>query len=473
MATPRHHTARNPQRRNQARAVAGVAAMLGKTLMPWQLRAIEVITELDDRGRYAYPNVVLSVPRQAGKTALVLVLAMHRALTGPRQMVWFTAQEGQAARRRFLEDFAEPATDPNFTDAALVPHLDLKQGAGDTKLIVRGLGSVIRPFTPNAKFAHGDKHDLTIIDECWEFAEPKALALMQAVSPTQATRRRPQTIYLSAAGDASSTWWHERIAKARKGEPGWCIVEYGVPDDVSSTDVAAVADAHPAVGHTIDRQFIYDEAASLTPSDFGRAYGNRPSVSRESLLTVEQLDRLFTDDPIRPDAPFALAAATSFDRDRTAVAVAALDEAGHPLVEVLDERPGTTWAVDLIRRVHAARGPVATVVDPNSPSAVIADQLAALDDELLLPLTARELSTATDDMMRRAKLAPPEIRFRRHDAMRRAWQAAALRNVAETGRMWSRKHSVGSIAALEAGTLALHGLTHQPDPIEPARMVFF
>ncbi|GAA1089969.1 hypothetical protein GCM10009581_23550 [Tsukamurella strandjordii] len=446
-----------------------MSKLLGKELMPWQLRAAEVITEIDPAtGRYTYPNVVITVPRQSGKTALVLVLAMHRAMTGIRQQIWYTAQDAQAARRRFLEDLAEPAEDPAVTDPALIPHLDLKKGAGDTKLIVKQLHSTIRPFTPSAKFAHGDKHDLTILDECWEYDESKATTLMQAVGPTQQTRKRPQTIYLSTAGDARSTWWQSLVDKARSGAPGWAIIDYGIAEDVNPSDIDAVIEAHPAVGYTTPAQAIRDAATTNTPSEFARAYGNRPTLARESILTAEQLDRLFTAEPILDGAPFALAAATSFDRTETAVVVAALDHAGHPLVEVLDVRPGTAWAVDLIRAVRAARNPVATVVDPNSPSAVIADQLNAADPEMLLPVTARELSTATDDMLRRAGLRTPEIRFRFHDSMRRSWEFATLRHIAETGRMWSRKHSTGSIAALEAATLALHGLTHQPPAIEPA-----
>lgn len=470
-AEPRHHTPRNPDRQTLGPMAGKVAAMLGIELMPWQQRAADVILEIDPAtGRFAYPYVVLTVPRQAGKTALVLVLALHRALMARGQQVWYTAQTGQAARKRFLEDLAEKATDPK--ESRIAPLLDLKQGAGDTKLTVKGRRSVLRPHPPTANFSHGDKSDLNIIDECFDFEETKAKLLEQAIGPTQNTRERPQTIYVSTMGDASSVWWHTLVDEVRAGKPGWAIIDYGIADGVDPSDLDAVVAAHPAVGHTTPRQAIIDAASRFTAGEFARAYGNRPTLAREAILSAEQLDRMFTDEPIRDGAPFALAAATSFDRTETAVVAAALDLGGHPIIEVLDVRPGTEWAVALMRTVTAARQPVAVVADPNSPTAVIADQLSSTDTEdgppFLLPITAREISTATDDMLRRAGLRVPEVRFRFHDSMRRSWEFATLRYVAETGRMWSRKHSTGSIACLEAATLALHGLTHQPPVPEPA-----
>ena len=39
--------------------------------MPWQRQVADVALELDDAGRFAYPLVVITVPRQSGKTTLL------------------------------------------------------------------------------------------------------------------------------------------------------------------------------------------------------------------------------------------------------------------------------------------------------------------------------------------------------------------------------------------------------------------
>ena len=55
--------------------------MLGTPLMPWQQRVADTALEVDPgTGRLAYREVTLTVPRQSGKTTLILALAVHRAL---------------------------------------------------------------------------------------------------------------------------------------------------------------------------------------------------------------------------------------------------------------------------------------------------------------------------------------------------------------------------------------------------------
>ena len=80
---PRFATRPNPDRPSFGRHVATVAAALGTPLLPWQRLVADIAFEVDERGRYAYPLVVVSVPRQSGKTTLVLSNAVHRCLSRP------------------------------------------------------------------------------------------------------------------------------------------------------------------------------------------------------------------------------------------------------------------------------------------------------------------------------------------------------------------------------------------------------
>lgn len=471
MPQPRFHTPRNPARPSGGAQVAAIMRALGTPLMPWQQRAADVILELDPAtGRYAYPTVVITVPRQAGKTTLVMALALHRALTDPGSKTWFTAQTGMAARTRFLQDLANPAVNA-FGDK----HLDLLKGAGDTRLTFRATGSQIRPHPPNDSYLHGEQSDLNLLDECWNFTEPQALALLQAIIPTQNTRPNAQTIYLSTMGDARSTWWHGLVDAARAGRPGTAIIDYGIGDDVDASDLEAVAAAHPAVGHTTTRAKLAEAAEGMEPNEYARGYGNRSTTTRKALLPAAVLDAVETLEQLPADAPLVIAAAVSWARDETVIVAAAMD-GGVPVLEIMEQRPGTVWAADAIARFRDAQRPLAVVVDKVGPSAGLADELLLRGLELL-PLTGRDVSTGTEDILDRMthtdqdETLAPRIRYRRDAAFRRAWDNVAMRTVADIGRVFDRRRSAGSIAAAEASMLAVLALTHAPAPA-PAPMIW-
>ena len=91
---PRFSTPRHPDRDTMGPQVAKVAQALGTPLMPWQQHVADVALEIDpETGRLAYRELVLTVPRQSGKTTLILALAVHRAIGfGQPQRITYTAQ---------------------------------------------------------------------------------------------------------------------------------------------------------------------------------------------------------------------------------------------------------------------------------------------------------------------------------------------------------------------------------------------
>ena len=105
---PRFGTARNPDRPTLGPATGAVAPKLGKPFMPWQRDAAMVGCEIDpETGRPAYRKVLITVPRQQGKTTLFLSWQINRCLS-PRwvqpQRSAFTAQSGKDARDKWLDE---------------------------------------------------------------------------------------------------------------------------------------------------------------------------------------------------------------------------------------------------------------------------------------------------------------------------------------------------------------------------------
>lgn len=432
--------------------------------MPWQSASAAVANEIDAAtGLLFYSLVVITVQRQAGKTISNLATGAHRSLLTPSSRIWYTAQTGLDARANFLE-MARPAQ-----ISPVAPLFDLKRGSANTAMEFIN-GSEFRAHPPTAGSLHGKQSDLNLIDESWEYTMAQGDALMSGVAPAQSTRsRRPwpgaQTVVLSTRGTADSEWLDGMIERARE-EPRACLIDFGVPDDEDPTDFDVIAKYHPAFGHTMDMEALHTARTQMSSdAEFIRGFANVATGSKDPLLSEAVLNAATIPDAIPEAAPFAIGAATSFDRSWSVVVVVA-EVAGRYVAEVIESGPGVVWAAELVDAIAAARHPVGVGVNPDGPSGRLAD---ALTTDHRAP-TGREWATATNDML--ARIAPgkgqgdPTLLLRHDEGMRRAWRGAVMRHVAETGRVLSRKHSVGSIAEIEAMLAALWVITHPPESAE-------
>ncbi|WP_280383351.1 terminase large subunit domain-containing protein [Nocardia wallacei] len=452
--------------------MAKVAALLGTPLLPWQRQVADVACEIDARGLYRYGTVVVSVPRQSGKTTLVLANGVERCLMVPNRRVWHTAQTGQDAREKFLE-MAEPFAASQLGKLAA----QLKRGAGNTRLVFRH-GSTFRPHPPTMDALHGQQSDLNNVDEAWVFDEAQGANLVQAIIPTQATRPGAQTWVTSTMGTADSTWFHDLSDRGRAGEPGICYFEWSIPDDADPDDLEAVAAAHPAYGHLIDMEAIRRARAAMgTPAAFARAYGNRRTATSERVIPLDAWIRAQDDAPLPSSARPVFGAAVAWDRTETAI-LAAVEVDGLPVVEVVDVRPGTSWAVDACEAASTVADGAAVVVDGHGPSGPLADHLEQRGVPVIRPRTA-DVTTAAADLYDRIThtdpatgVTAPRIRFRHDSALSAAVDCAARRLVGDGAWTWGRRTSTGSIAALEAATLAVWGTVRDPGPA-PAPRIYF
>jgi len=100
--TPRYATPLTPGRKNQRRAAEKIAHHLGFELLPWQSNAIALWTEQED-GHYCYPDATLLVSRQSGKSTMLLVYLLVRALGTPDTHTMYGAQTLKDSRAMLLE----------------------------------------------------------------------------------------------------------------------------------------------------------------------------------------------------------------------------------------------------------------------------------------------------------------------------------------------------------------------------------
>jgi phage terminase large subunit-like protein len=210
-----------------AAQVAAVAAMLGTPLMPWQHVAARILEARHaSTGRLANPFVVVTVPRQAGKSTLLLAVLVKRALLdGVGRRLWYTAQNGNAA----AEKWGELARLLCSSESPLAGRVAARWTNGSQALTFPN-GSTLRPFPPTRDSLHGKQASTVVIDEGFSFDAVRGVELLQAVGPTQAAVLDPQTVVVSTQGDALSTWLHGLIDRGRAGAPGVAYLEYGIGD---------------------------------------------------------------------------------------------------------------------------------------------------------------------------------------------------------------------------------------------------
>lgn len=469
---PRYATPRDPAAPTFGPAVATLAAAQRMPLMPWQHQvvdtALELIPDPDGPGLvYRYPVVLLTVPRQSGKTTVLEPVIQHRCLTVPDAGTWLTAQKRNDARDTWMRSVKRAQRGP------LAPLVDVRTANGSESILWRN-GSEVRLFAPSEDSLHGKSTDLVFVDEIWSFSEEQGRALMQAIVPTQATRRMAQTWLVSTAGTARSTWMRPMIdqARARLAEgraDSVAYFEWSIPEDCEDpSNIETICEYHPAYGHTITRRALQTARDAMDAAEFARAYGNFWVSSSGFYLAPAVWDAARTRDPMLT-TPVAFAAEVAPDRSGGVIVAAGHLANGQAAVEMVEHRAGVGWIAPRLMELTARHKPVAVVVDPYGPArpvhAALVEQRRAFVP-MVEQFGAADFVQADSEFV--SGLVEGTVRHRAHERFDAAMVAAGTRQVREQTVISRVGHSEsGHPTALVAALLALYGLRHPGE--RPAR----
>ncbi|MFE7133401.1 hypothetical protein ACFVIM_21345 [Streptomyces sp. NPDC057638] len=463
-AAPRYATPRDPAYRTFGGKVAKLSAGMGAPFMPWQRQVADVALEVDGRGRYRYPVVVVTVQRRAGKTTLVRAVMAHRGLTVRRAGLWVTAQQRQDAADTWT-DMADA-----IEDSPLGPLVRRRSANGQEQLTFP-TGGKLRVFNARSRRAmHGKWSDCTLVDEAFAFTDEEGTVILQGVVPTMATRPGAQLWIVSTAGTALSTWLRSYVLRGRAGADRMAYFEWGIPEDTDDLDdLELYARHHPAVGHTIDLTALADARALMKSHEFARAYGNFWVSSDEWAIAPPLWNGSRTWERIAPGGPVAFAAEVCADRSSGAICAAGRTADGRTAIELTDERPGVGWIAPRLLELAERHRPVSVVVDPVSPAGPV--HRALMDHRRsrgrwvpLAPFGTPELLDAHTEFL--DGLVTGATVHRSHERLDAAVRATGSRQVREQV-VWSRLPAEDgtSPAPLLAAALAAYGLAH-PVPNE-------
>lgn len=471
IAAPKYATPRDPGAPSDGRRIAAIANSLGRPFMPWQQLVADVATEHEPDGSYRYEIVLVTVPRQSGKTTLVGPVQLDRIIMNPGIRCFYTAQTGMDAGKRFEDLVSLVKASPLGSRATY------KFAAGDKSITVPG-GSQLKIFSPGMAALHGETPPLVTLDEIWEYDEILGDAMLEgAIIPAQMTLAgRRQIWMISTAGTAASVFMRKWVERGRENEraraagrpakyPRLAYFEWGLPDGGDPYDPDTIASFHPAVGYTV----TVDELLAIETShaNWLRAFCNVWTEVRDPLFSDEHIARLNVEPNDRPElSDLTVTYELAPDDELGTVMATWRDVDNVPCSRVLHTAPGSNWMVDFILGIRNDWKPAVIGADDGGPTRKITDELRRRigDDTAIVTVGGRDSGTACEGWMTMIR----DNQFR-HDGSKtftRGMQHLALKQVGDVS-MFSRSKSTGPIVGPIASAIGVWLHDHREVDVKP------
>lgn len=437
--------------------MAQVAAELGTPLLPWQRQVADVALELDPKtDRLVYREVTITVPRQSGKTTLILPVAADRAIGwGRRQNIVYTAQTRNDARKKWEDDQL-----PILDHSPFRPLFRVRKTNGNEAILWKN-GSRHGLTATTKKSGHGSTLDLAFIDEA--FAQTD-FRLEQAMKPAMITRPDPQLWVVSTAGDEDSVFLWSKVETGRAladaaVDEGACYFEWSAAEDADAGDPATWWSCMPALGHTVTEAAVAADFLSMPRVEFERAYLNRWVRGKADRVIPAEMWDACSNPRSRVSDPVTFAYDVTPDHAMASIAVAGrAGERTH--VEIIEHRPGTNWVVDRLVSLANRWNPAAVGADLSGPAGALVPRLEDAGVPVT-PIGAREATQACGAFFEAAQQR--DLVHVDQAELAAALDGATQRIIGDAWK-WSRTNSTVDISPLVAVTIA-HWLHVKGGPV--------
>jgi hypothetical protein len=418
--------------------------------MPWQAQVANVALEVDAiTGLPAYREVRVKVPRQSGKTLLILLAELDRCLYwGQLQRVLYAAQDRNNSRLKWEEQADFLALSP------LAKAIHTYRQTGLERMVVPATGSQIGITASGETSGHGFYLDLGVIDEAWAQRDER---LAQAFRPAMMTRPAAQMWVLSTEGTDESVFLNDRCDDGRArveagATSGVCYFEWSAGDDDDPDDEATWWGCMPALGRTVSIETIRADHDALDAGDWSRAYLNRRAPAGLTVIpTLTWAGLRRSESQLRGTPCFAVDITP--DRSWTSVAAAGFTGDGKVHVEVVEHRPGTEWVPERMYELYSRWAPWPVVIDPGGPAGSLSVDLAGVSVKTDA-VSGREYAAACGNFYD-AVIAGRVVHL--DQPVLNAAVAGARKRILGDAWAWGRKGGA-DVSPLVAATLARWGL---------------
>jgi phage terminase large subunit-like protein len=437
--------------------VARIAEQLGTPLMDWQQLVVDVGLEFKTVNGLlvpAYREVIVTIPRQNGKTTLVLSWELDRCLMwGRPQRVAYTAQTGLDARKKVLEDQL-----PMLQRSILAAGIEnVRRAQGSEGIDFLG-GSQLDVLASTDSAGHGRTLDLGVIDEAFKDTDDRREG---AMLPAMATRSDAQLLVVSTMGTDASYYLNRKIDAGRdvvlrdSETAEIAYFEWAADEHADIDDPRTWQSCMPAYGVTVNERAVRHARESMTEGEFRRAFLNQRTASEDRVIPVDVWARVCGDVKAARDGTIIFGIDCSPERTHATIAVA--DQAGR--VEIVDHDEGTAWlATHVIEK--AKRFGARVAYDPAGPAGVFGDEVAKNGIQTI-PIGGRVLAHACSLFF--DAVIDQKIQVRTDGALNAAL-AAAKQRVSGDAWVWGRRNET-DISPLVATTIAYFAVQRGVDPV--------
>ena len=347
----------------------------GIILLPWQRLVLKRWLAEDENGNFVNLRCGLSVPRQNGKTEIIVARIIY-GIIFRKAIGLFTAQQQDTAdvvKRRVQDFFYENQHEEIFN--LLTPRF--RQKPRNYAFMEFANGARYTFTTRTRMGGLGTTNDELICDEAADMTDDHEATLMPTISAAKSGN--PQVIY--AGTPPMPTTVGEVFSRNRKqvlsgGAGAW--TEWSVERLTDQDDVKAWYKTNPSLGEFLLLSAVETEASSLSSDNFNRMrLGWWSGVEEKRAISQKTWDSLYTEKP-EFDESFKSIFAVKFSPDHSSYSLAASKPLtnGKIHVEVIMHRPMSEgwsrlskWLIDRWR--DASR----IIIDGQTGQAILFEEL--------------------------------------------------------------------------------------------------
>lgn len=398
-------------------------------------------------GRLASSQCGLTVPRQNGKNGCLEIVELFKIVVLGRRIL-HTAHEVKTARKAFMRLASFFENERQWPElAALVK--EIRRTNGQEALVLTNGGSV--EFIARSKGSgRGFTVDDLVLDEAQELGEDALAALLPTISA--APSGDPQIIFTGTPpGPTMNGEVFTRVrTNALKGKNRRaCWDEWSIVEGADLDDIAAIAEANPALGGRLQADVCVDERAAMDDETYARERGGLWSEERSAGRAISWSKWVdCRDDEHAYGAAAAIGLGGSVDGAFASVG-AASEVDGRLEVGVVDRRHGSDWVVAEAARIQSERG-VDVAIDKGGPLSHLIPRLEDAGVRLTTLGTSEYLDACAGLWQHVEDASLVHVGAKELDD---AVKVATWRSVGDR-RAFGRKS--GDISMLEAVTLAAH-----------------
>lgn len=364
-------------------------------LWPWQEHVLNRALEVREDGSFRWPVVVLTVPRQCGKSWLSRAVMSWRLFQGERfgeaQTLLHVSSQRQIARELWKMSARE-------LEAKGQAKVRMSNGQEAIELPDTSQW-MVAAATPAA--APGLSISMAFVDECWAVDLD---VVTQGIMPTTLQRRDAQVWLVSTAGASRSellrTFRDQALAQLESDQPDVLLIEWSASPEREVDDPAGWREASPIWDARREAQVARNHRL-MRPNAFAQQMLNRWVVSAAGFLSegVWRACESQRELPPAKDNPGCVAIETSVDGMPIGAVLAVRDDDGTIVVrtkvchshhvmwrwleQLAKERRGITVLHHATVRVPDVRGAVLEQVKAADQVAGFAPTKEAIEERFI------------------------------------------------------------------------------------------